>query len=278
MWWPSIETMDQLCRIVKAFHGDIFGGYLRQKLLGETCSSVDFRIDPETLNMFLNVLSVFYNITYFNSKGSKYKMVLYELNNCDVKFVTNILAQDIFQFQRENIAFDVNMLVSNNNAMFIKQTNSPFVSTKIDRFEAICDRIKRKRFSLASPPVLPVSSIISTMLDAESMVRQGWVMDDFMIGNMSWLLNRWDVFAGAGLPPVRTTYNSFDARRLLEGDTCSLCHEKFSDEDVVLNTCCNHNFHWKCEPMKVTGILYWFQMKQEFECPYCRRDAISFLS
>ena len=228
--------------------------------------------------MFLNVLSMFYHITYFTSKGSHHKMVVCKLNDCDHKFVTNVLAQDIFQFQREDIAFDANMLVSNNNAMFVKHCNSPFVFAKMDRFNIICERIRSKRFGLACLPKLPFSSIISTMLDAETMVSNGWTMDDYMVGNMSWLLNPWHAFASSlGTTPVRTTYTSIDLRRMVEGDTCSLCHEKFADDDIVLNTCCNHNFHWKCEPMRVNGILYWFQIKQEFECPCCRRDAISFL-
>ena len=45
---------------------------------------------------------------------------------------------------------------------------------------------------------------------------------------------------------IRLLYSEDEKKKLVNNNECTICGSKFNDEDIVINTKCNHNFHWLC--------------------------------
>ena len=53
-----------------------------------------------------------------------------------------------------------------------------------------------------------------------------------------------------------------------KSEECSICFEKFANEDKVRETKCNHVFHSKC-------LVTWVKAKpRDPDCPHCRAKLI----
>jgi hypothetical protein len=117
------------------------------------------------------------------------------------------------------------------------------------------------------------------MHQANDMVLEGWVMDDIYCKKSTWVTNRWDMFE-SNPSCIRTCYTPAEIHSMQNQDQCSLCHEKFHSESIVVNTSCNHNFHWKCsnDDNNTSGLFTWFHLQEKFICPYCRQPAVRILT
>ena len=92
-------------------------------------------------------------------------------------------------------------------------------------------------------------------------------MDDYHLKNKSSILFLWKNID----KNIKTSFKEDDFKKLKEDNFCSICNSDFKDEDLIINTKCNHNFHWDCNSCEnnSSGIKNWIS-KFSNKCPICR--------
>jgi len=71
---------------------------------------------------------------------------------------------------------------------------------------------------------------------------------------------------------LRNLYKKEDYKKILSQDECIICSNKFKDNDIIINTSCNHNFHWKTDcnlNIDCPGVSNWIT-NHKYNCPICR--------
>ena len=71
---------------------------------------------------------------------------------------------------------------------------------------------------------------------------------------------------------LRNLYKKDDYKKILSQDECIICSNKFKEDDIVINTSCNHNFHWKTDynlNIDCPGVSNWIT-NHKYNCPICR--------
>ena len=92
-------------------------------------------------------------------------------------------------------------------------------------------------------------------------------MDDFHLKDKTSIFFLWKNVNNN----IRTSFKDDELKKLKEGNFCSICSSNFKDEDLIINTKCNHNFHWDCNSCdnSNSGIKNWIS-KFSHKCPICR--------
>ena len=279
--------MEEIIKYVKSFDGDIFGGYLRDKFANMTLpKDLDCRVDKELVKYLLSVLSINYEITENvpYQRADTMSITLVNRNTCDQPIQLDIMCCSFINWSLYNCDFDVNLLSENNNILQIRPNIAQSLIYIPDKINHIITRAKNGYFALVALPEITFNDVVSVMLRAKSLVERGWIMDDFYLGKHSSLINRWEIIKENPYD-IRKKHNDTQITNMINIHDCSLCHERFKNNDIVFNSCCNHNFHWECYPegtssssnSELSGIYHWFKVKQSFTCPYCRQDAIKCL-
>ena len=272
--------MDDVVCILKAFGADLFGEYIRDTFFESSSKntsqfSLSCRIDDQILMHLMNVLSIWFHIEMKSMSGCKVNMGLVPLEEerNDTSIDLHLVRMPYTKWHEIPVDFDVNMLVSNSQAVFVRPST---VFTHPSTIESLRNRIAKKRFALVTVPCFPIRNALGLLQKSHEMVSNGWTMDDAYTRRSSWVINKWSVFKNS-ISSVRKSFNARERKATLEQSQCCLCHDVFEDDDIVMNTSCNHNFHWRCCPddqHNMSGISSWFNLKQEFICPYCRQNAI----
>lgn len=281
--------MDLIINTILAFNGEIMGGYVRDTHANiNRFKDLDCRVDRDVVNILLNVLSINFDVKFHLPTQNHviWDILTYTLTSradSTKTYMIDILTCHITKWAGYPCDFDVNLLAQNNNNLFVRPNMSTSLILLNNRLNFILGRCKNHTFALVDIPRFSFGDIIKNITRAFDLVGRGWIMDDFYKGNASYLINKWK-FIHEGHPKfgeLRTKYTAELLDIMKSQNECSICHEIFSKDDLVFNSCCNHNFHFKCSPImsdvaKQGGIFYWFLQKQAFSCPCCRQDAIHF--
>jgi hypothetical protein len=277
--------MEDVVGIVKAFHADIYGPHVRdlyaEKDPGNK-TSLDVRIDEHLFSYFLGVLGVFYNVTVriLHTTGVSIGMRPKGAGETEQDIDMNITWCNALRWNSvPTELIDVNLLVSNGTAIFVRPDAVLSFTAMSNKIDHVMKRVRSHRFGLMRLPTFPPTSVLKTLNKCHDLVRAGWVMDDAYIGKSSAVINTWKSFSTQS---VRNALTPQEKESMVSQDQCSLCHDAFQDDDIVLNTCCNHNFHWVCHSddraTRMSGISSWFHLKRDFACPFCRQAAVAFLA
>lgn len=280
--------MENVVSIVKAFHGDIFGAYVRdlyaQKHFGD--KTLEARIDEHAFSYFIGVMGIFYEVTIRILHASGVLIGLRPRDGGDEaeEVDMNVTWCSPLRWSTVSPEFiDVNLLVSNGTAIFVRPDAALSFTSMTNKIDRILSRVRANRFAMYRLPVFPASNVLKTLGKCHDLVKNGWVMDDAYVKKNTAVINTWQTFKDS-IDEVRAAFNEHEREALVSQDQCSLCHETFQDGDMVLNTCCNHNFHWVCNgddrdrATRMSGVSSWFQMKRDFACPFCRQVAVSYLA
>jgi hypothetical protein len=273
--------MDNIIKIIKSFQGDVFGAYVRETFFSTQNETknipIDVRIEDHVFFYMMHVFAIFFKVDIVMVAPNLVSLGLTGLDNTSV-YKVNIHKYSPSRWNEIPINFDVDMLVTNANAVFIRPNLFLNFNLYPNKIELIKNRIVNRRFAIVSVPAFPSKHIMRMMHQANDMVLEGWVMDDIFCKKSTWVTNRWDMFDNSP-QCIRTSYTENEIRTMQNQDQCSLCHEKFQSDNIVVNTCCNHNFHWKCcgDENSTCGLFTWFQIQDKFMCPYCRQPAICIL-
>jgi hypothetical protein len=286
--------MEEVINYIKAINGTIFGGYVRDKLANITSHrDIDCRIEKIQIQQLLNILIVGNHVVE-NIVGENYRrmdVLSYTIapkRNPNQPFKLDVLCASEAKWAQYPCDFDVNMLVESNESIYIRQHIFSALWSIPNKINHILQRCRTKHFALISFPHDNFEDIWIFLLRAKDLVERGWTMDDTYLGSGSWIFGKWGKIQNSA-QILRSHANENHINAMLSQNMCSICHEKFSDDDLVINTCCNHNFHWECNNTspshtqnpntnEATGLGHWFKIKKCYQCPVCRQDAIKHLT
>jgi hypothetical protein len=261
--------------ITKMFDGDIFGGAIRDFRVCNICNikDIDIRIDNVHFKAFMTLLHTKYNVFQLpNKKYNGITIQTFKISNKMYQVYFQPIDIDIVlmskpMFRMCFIDFDVNLLTENEKSLYVRHI--PHSMKYIpDKLKFIKDRIQSKTFSYL-PCDRSVSDIHVIIEKAIRMTHQGWCMDDSFHNQPTWVVGRWDGFM-TGKHRKNITPEKY--KQIISCNECSLCHEKFSPNDMIFSTACNHCFHWKCNLTQ--GLSSWVR-EQHSSCPNCRSEMFS---
>lgn len=278
--------MENVVGIIKALQGDVHGAYVRDmysQTQSNRASTIDVRINENWFPVLTNVLGVLYTVLVKELSADGVSLVVRrnaENNETESNEMTLNVSWFVRWAQVPKAYIDVNTLASNCSAIFVRPDSFLNVTNKIDD---VMLRVQQRKFALIALPPHPPANVFDVLHATQELVSKGWTMDDLYLKKGSWVINKWSAFKDDAAT-VRGGFTPQERDTLLQRDQCSFCHETFGDEDIVLNTSCNHNFHWRCntaEPgqdeVGMMGVASWFHLKRDFKCPVCRQRAINFV-
>jgi hypothetical protein len=270
--------METIVKIIKAFHGDIFGTFVRETLSDSNIIHsnipIDARIEESVFFYMMNVFAALFKVDILIVSPNQVTLTLTNDDN-SVSHKIRLWKYKFTKWSEIPYDFDVDMLATNSNALFVRP--NLFLSFNIhpNKIDLLKHRIRERHFSIVALPAFPSKNILRLMQQANQMIIDGWMMDDVYCKKSTWVTNRWSDFKSQP-HTIRTSYTAHDVDSMLSQDQCSLCQDKFLPDSIVVNTCCNHNFHWKCseEQNSICGLVTWFVVQEKFPCPYCRQSAV----
>lgn len=271
------RMIEDICLYAKACQGFIYGSVIRELSYRDSIDIpiINIKIDLHLLSTFAQVLSITYDVVSVPLSVNHFtcltKRFIVSCKDCyEINVIVDVCLLGEGDWQSLPCTFDVNLLAENSNKHFIRM-NYPQLERFPDKLSHIRKRILDGRFTLLDfSSCRSVGHFVEVIDSASALVKKGWMMDDLLYGDAIWIVNQWKHIRD--LPS--------HCRKLLPGNKldlmtslneCSLCSEHFTDDDVVINTKCNHNFHWHNETCK--GLSEWM-MHGNITCPVCRKNAI----
>ena len=106
--------------------------------------------------------------------------------------------------------------------------------------------------------------MIDNLNKCAELINNGWIMDDFYLKEKTSILFLWKNRNNN----IRTSFNDDKLKKLENFNNCIICSSDFKEGDLVINTKCNHNFHWNCDN-NISGIKEWIS-NFSHNCPICR--------
>lgn len=283
------QLFDTIIQTVKSFNGDIYGSVIRDYKINKSTdiTNINCRIDAIFLNVFLQNLNVFfdiidmpvplnYNFLYIAKSillSIKPTNPLIQPTIETSSIILNISVMTNFDWYKLPCDLDVNLFAENTMSRYLR-SNYTVLNRFTDKYEYVENRIKNKKFCvvdfISCKNVEQINMLIERVYN---MIRNGWVMDDLIWKDKTWVLNNW-ITIQMRPKTLRTNYNETKIKRMIEQDECILCNEKFNPTDIVINTCCNHNFHWNVDNHhKCKGLIEWTK-RGKSTCPYCRGNML----
>ena len=290
--------LDKLINIIQALNGNIFGETIRDysirnKLLDKNFNNINFNNiniifnNNTIIKYFIRILSFNYeiykesanNIHSINSKIITYNLIYNYLYNNEYK--AKILKLHIFPISLcnflkykniEKLTYDLdcNQFFMNSHSLYLNHNkyylnNYIFENLTFNNFNIQFNRIRNEKFSFIKKNI-NFSDYIYNIDQAYSLVNNGWIMDDFHnpVRDTSCILLKW---RNRDKDNYRYNYNTEKYKKLKNNDSCTICGVNFTSECIVINTSCNHNFHWYCNNNH--GLKYWIQNHNN-NCPICR--------
>jgi hypothetical protein len=270
--------METITKIIKAFDGDIFGAFVRENFFESNIIQnnipIDARIDENVFFYMVNVFAALFKVDILIISPSQVTLTLTNQDN-SVSHKIRLWKYMFKKWSEIPYDFDVDMLATNSNALFVRPNLFLGFNIYPNKIDLLKNRIRERHFSIVALPAFPSKNIMRLMHQANQMIIDGWLMDDINCKKSTWVTNRWSDFTSQP-HTIRTSYTAHEIDSMLSQDQCSLCHDTFLPESIVVNTCCNHNFHWKCseEENSFSGLVTWFIVQEKFPCPYCRQSAV----
>jgi hypothetical protein len=274
--------IEELILHIKAFDGDIYGGVLRDyKSSGiPYIKDINCRIDNIVLYVFINILQLHFEVKELTTPFSNYfvdyskKLQVYPKHDSSVYAILDIVTLSRSEWMRLPCDFDVNVLAENSISSFIR-SNYVSMNKFVDKYGHVQKRIREGQFALLEPCSQKSADEVKQLIDRGTrLLSRQWIMDDSIQGKDSWIVNYWIMMTTAGVF-VRSSFDTKQVEMLKAQCECSLCGEAFQPNDVVLNTKCNHNFHWSndaVEGKSCKGLREWMRLGNS-SCPICRKNV-----
>jgi hypothetical protein len=246
--------MENIEYIVKGFFGDIFGEYIVHKYNKDTQQVIDCRIDRHLKPIFINIISI--NFTIENLFVSSHALTHIQLSckTTEQKFLIRIWDMTYTSWHLIPNFIDVFLLTENNACIYVRPCFSKGFIHINDKVNHLIKRCHNKQFAFTSPLFGNIDTIVFHLDNAYNMILSDWTMDNIYIKHDTLVINKFD---------------KFDSH---SHDICSICHENFTNDQIVIKTSCNHFFHWKCNGSDDNnGLRFWIVSNKNVFCPYCRQ-------
>lgn len=275
----TLHVINDIVATTKIFSGDVYGSVVRDiRISGKTeVNDIDIRIDYCYIKPYLTILNTRYTVepvlpfkTYNGINIYSYKVSHRQSDLPFSPIVIDIVLMNPKMFKMAFIDFDVNLFAENDTCLYLRTIPYP-LKYCVDKVSLIKQRISSKTFSIVDTfgPQKNFQDIVSVVNKAVEMTLLGnWTMDDFY-SKPTWIVGRWDNIV-IGKHKRKHTKEMY--HQMISQNECCLCHDRFKPKDLVLNTACNHNFHWMCNLN--TGLKVWIEQSKTC-CPVCRSNMFS---
>ena len=277
------SNIDKIINITNSFDGVIYGEFIRNyyitnKLLNIKNNNInDICIIFHDFNVLTHYIRILYlNYEVYSTPGSSfsYNLIIKYFDNNIIQFKVlklNIcINNSIFKnsiINKNIYNLYCNLFSLNMNSLHILNMNISMFSNINLSFDNIYNRFINKKFAFIENNNI---NIIENIDNAIKLIKDSWIMDDIYINKNSIILFLWKNRFNKN---YRTTFNDKDYNNLFENNNCCICSSEFKDDDIVINTKCNHNFHWECSINNndECGLKYWLE-KCSDNCPICRKN------
>lgn len=291
-----LNNIDKLINIIYSLNGNIFGELVRDyniryKLLNINLDNYNFNFNNINIvfnnniiiKYFIRIISLYYEIykdnTQSNEKINSY-FLIYSYNNDDNNNKVKIIKLNIFSFTLSNYLksknlekltydLDCNHFFMNSNSLYLI-SNKNLDTFHLDQlsfnnYTSQFKRILNKKFCLKKKD-FDINTYINNIDQAYDLVHHDWIMDDFSSTNTfkTCILLKW---CNNDNNNFRCNFTINELEKFKNNNSCSICSSNFTDKCIVINTICNHNFHWYCN--NDFGLKYWIQNHNN-SCPICR--------
>lgn len=272
----TIDVINDIITYVKLFSGDIYGDCIRDYRIGlkTNISNIDIRIEPVYLKPLITLINIKYTtdellpIKEFNGININTLKITSKSVFIFNSITINIVLMTYKMFRVSFIDFDVNLITENDQSLYLRLI--PYAIKYIsDKLSFVKNRIQNKTFSCLDvyPGERSLTDLTYIIEKAIVLTKQGWMMDDLLQNKMTWIVGTWNGFKN-GQHKKKITQEKH--KQLIATTECSLCQEQFDGTDIVINTACNHTFHWNCN--NTNGLLYWVKKQNKSSCPCCRAE------
>lgn len=288
------KLIDALLLHIKAFDGDIFGGTIRDYRVRGTVhiKDINCRIDHTLLHVFIQSLHPYFEVDEvvvelggsFADYIKKIRVTL-KNDNYDNRCYTyvSIVVMPRLEWMRLPCDFDVNLLAENANSRFVRYP-CLMLNRYTDKLNHVVERIQSNTFCSLETCYNKTPEQIKTLIDtASGLVSRGWIMDDALFGDRTWVVSSWHLITN-GLRMVRKGFDNHQCDKMFASKECSICNEEFKSTDILINTKCNHNFHWNefstnshsaasrssRQSVCCKGLKEWVN-RGNITCPICRQ-------
>lgn len=288
--------IDDVLLHVKAFDGDVYGGVIRDYRVSSSVyvRDINCRIDGNVLSAFIQSLHLYFDVeelgydvtgTFVQSKKKlkvsnkpKYNETVLYTSTTPIYVFVDIIVLSRFEWMRLPCDFDVNMFAENSNSLYTRTTYTS-LNKLCDKINFIQERIRKKEFCSLEDSYSKTPEQIKNIIDrALRLSMKGWVMDDMLLGEKTWVIAQWSILSN-DLKMVRKSYDIEKYNQMSHMTECAICNETFAETDFVINTRCNHNFHWsECcyqsrtnsQSVRCKGLKEWLK-RAHITCPICRQ-------
>jgi hypothetical protein len=274
--WKLIDALKQN---IKAFNGDVYGNILtldqRDLMNSSQTLVIHCRVDIYLFGVFIQVLNLHFDVESFpmvfnEFMGINKQYIITPKGKPDKKIMLDVCFQAAIEWSKIPCDLDVHLLAENASSVFLR-SNYICLDKFVDKIGFVKKRIEQKKFTLLDASLCRTTEKLRLLVDrSESMIQRGWVMDDILYGEAIWNINMWLTYK---IRPhaCRVFHNKKKLEMLTSLNECPLCNEEFTTCDIVINTKCNHNFHWCNNRCK--GLSEWLK-RGNISCPVCRKNAL----
>jgi hypothetical protein len=298
-----INFFNKLIKLIDCFNGIIFGDFIKEFYLNDNnfyqknyknnslnnninnVNNINIILDNDTIIMyFIRFLIKIFNIernTIINNYIYNYYSYDVFIENKVIKI--NIMSKNINEkYLNNNIlkltnTIDYNYVFYKNNSLGV--LDNLIKNKKI--LNILLNRINNKIFSISYKEIY-INKHLKNINNSYNLVKKGYHMDDYILTKKikyckkynknisSIIFFKWKNKEFIKSNKFRKLYNKKDYDKLFSQDECVICGNKFKNEDIVINTNCNHNFHWKSDNnIECKGLENWIT-NHKHNCPICR--------
>ena len=288
------KLLDDIVLHVKAFDGDVYGGFVRDYRIGKSLyvKDINCRLDNTVLLLFMQTLNVYFDVEEmsveiggtFADYRKKIKVMGKHVDDNNLFYSSlvtkkpyvyvDIVIMSRVEWMRLPCDFDVNILAENAHSMFIRVPYNS-LNKYSDRLNYIKDRVENRFFSsLDDNNNKTPEQIVCSIEKAMRMIMKGWIMDDALLGNKTWVIAQWSLLNNQ-MRMIRKKLDKDKYDKMTSMTECAICNEEFKSSDIIINTMCSHNFHWNemCTTYISTrckGLKEWVK-RGNINCPICRQ-------
>jgi len=269
----TLNSVLDVIATIKAMGGDLLENIVYNwRVRGDMQNEpIIFRMDSHILSSFLCVLSIRYKVSDdFDSSRPQYfsytlQSKLQDTEKIEIKAWT--VNKKIMQSHPCN--FDIHLIYEDSLSMALRYL--PYCMINLpDKITHLKERMCKQRFTTVDSTIAHNRSTrdnVQCIEEACALVDKAWCMDDDLLGNKTWIVAKWGPFSSRP-----SEYRAALSSQQLEPQMCPLCHENFNKDDIIINTKCNHNFHWLCDKKGFYGLRTWIGTQDKRICPCCRAD------
>lgn len=271
--FSQYNIASDLITIIKIFSGDVYGSYVRDtRITGNTqnIGTINARIDAVYSKPFLTTLHTKYIVDYVVPTKSYNGVVIrtYKISprGLIINFTPIVLDLVLMSpklFNASFLDFDVNLVTENETSLYVRYIPHTIKHVP-DKLGFISDRIRSKCFGCLDTVYAEraLQDVVSLVEGAIDLTHKNWVMDDMYSSN-TWVVGTWENMLNGRNRKKRVLSHDCSSE-------CALCHEQFKPTDIVFNTVCTHNYHWRCN--NNNGLYFWVNEHGQTSCPYCRSN------